>query len=209
MGKNFILFEILFTSLHLYCGIWGHSEQPHAHISFLRDSQSPLGLDQSSSRFEVQTLQTVLPLSLCSQSPSRWHLWCKEQEIATSQSSAVYATMINKYVSPSVKIYLITITIYLFVIEDWEMRSILFNRGTDHSPGPADCNWMVKNLKVYISFITHEWWFSASVRCNSTMLNYYECNVPSIYVLERCSYYEKKLWAWKIPRDRWKEVEMI
>lgn len=25
------------------------------------------------------------------------------------------------------------------------------------------------------------------------LLNYYECNAPSIYVLERCSYYEKKL----------------
>ena len=37
-------------------------------------------------------------------------------------------------IPPSVKIYLITITIYLFVIEDWEMRSILFNRSTDHSP---------------------------------------------------------------------------
>ena len=170
MGKNFsILLEILFTSLHLYCGIWGRTQSPAtlAHISFLRDSQSPLGLYQSSSGFEVQT---VLPLSLSSQSPSQWHLWCKEPEIATLQSSAVYATMINKYVSPFSKDLLDHWSLSPFICL-WlkiEKRE-LFISTVILIKTQLITNWMVKILKVYFSFINHEceWWFSPSVRCKS------------------------------------------
>ena len=208
MGKKFsILFEILFTSLHLYCGIWGHSQQPHLHTSV---SWGTLSLRWDSIKAAADSrcrhcrqcchyhsAPSLPPDDICGARNRKLQLY------SLPLSTLLWSTSMYP---PSVKIYLITVTIHLFVIEDWEMKSILFNCRTDHSPGPADCNWMVKNLKVYISFITHEWWFSASVRCNSTMLNYYEWNVPSIYVLERCSYYEKKLWPWKIPRDRWKEV---
>ena len=157
MGKKFsILFEILFTSLHLYCGIWGHSQQPHLHTSV---SWGTLSLRWDSIKAAADSrcrhcrqcchyhsAPSLPPDDICGARNRKLQLY------NLPLSTLLWSTSMYP---PSVKIYLITITIYLFVIEYWEMKSILFNRSTDHSP--ADRNWMVKISKVCFSFENKEW----------------------------------------------------
>ena len=154
MGKKFsILFEILFTSLHVYCGIWGHRQQPHLHtsvswgtLSLRRDSIKAAADLRWRQCCHCHSAPSLPPDDICGARNRKLQLY------SLPLSTLPWWTSINP---PSVKISLITMTIYLFVIEDWEMRSILFNRSTDHSP--ADCNWMVTISKICFSFKNQEW----------------------------------------------------
>ena len=141
MGKNF----------------WGHSQQPHLHTSVswgtlsLRWDSIKAAADSRCRPADSVAIITLLPVSLQSDDI------CGARNRKLQLYNLPLSTLLwsTSMYPPSVKIYLITITIYLFVIEYWEMRSILFNRSSDHNP--ADRNWMVKISKVCFSFENKEW----------------------------------------------------
>ena len=140
VGKNFsILFEILFTSLHLYCGIWGHSQQPHLHtsvswgtLSLRWDSIKAAADPRCRQCCHYHSAPSLPPDDICGARNRKLQLY------SLPLSTLLWSTSMYP---PSVQIYLIAMTIYLFVIEDWEIRSILFNRSTDHSPADRNGWW--------------------------------------------------------------------